>query len=184
MHVHACAVAPMVQFTSPRRCHVAEPLYDSVTLTFDLVRTGDTSLPSNVTYTAIDESARGGLDFNLTSGIITFREGQITAELAIVILANHNKRYNTTFAVELSSVTSDPTTIGTNSSVTVLIEDAGVSGPYFPALPRLCNMAEGGGVEACAPQPLHFDLPLTCITVSITGHDVAIYGEGCIAAGM
>ena len=173
-----CVVAPMVQFTSSCR-HVSEPLSNSVldrsTLTLHLVRSGDISLPSNVTYAAIDESAKAGEDFDLTSGMITFTQGQNTSELVIVILANHKRRYNTSFAVELSSMTSDlTTTIGTNNSVAVLIEDVGVSGPYFPVLPQLCNVAEGGGVEACAPQQLYFDLPLTCITVSVTRHDVGV----------
>lgn len=181
----------MVQFASSRY-HVAEPLSNSVldrsTLTLDLVRSGDTSLPSTVTYAAVNESAKAGEDFDLAPGIITFSEDQKTAELVIVILANHKRRYNTSFSVELSSVTSDPatmtsdpttmtsdpTTIGTNSSVTVLIQDVGLSGPYFPALPRLCNMAEGGGVEACEPQPLYFDLPITCITVSVP-HEVMLW---------
>lgn len=164
---------PVVSFGSAKPIHQPEPLSNSsldmsiVTLT--VVRTGDLSVSSRVWYTAVDGSARAGQDYALTHGVIVFERGQAIAELAVPILANHLVTMDTNFTIQLSLLsesTNDPTSIGTNSTVTVVIDNRELLGVYFPSLPQLCNVEEGGRVT-CTPGVLYFDLPLLCITVSI-----------------
>lgn len=132
-----------------------------------LVRTGDHSIPSKVMYTTVDGSARAGQDYIYTHGVVVFDRGQEIAKLVVPILANHRVTMDTNFTVQLSQPpesTDDPTNIGTNSTVTVVIDNRELLGVYFPALPRLCNVDEGR--VTCTPGALYFDLPLLCITVS------------------
>lgn len=174
-----CSVlGPTVQFPSPGTRHQLEPLsdasLDSSQLTLTLLRTGDLSLRSRVWYGTVDGSAMAGRDYSPVSGVITFAEGQGNAELAIPILANHELSEDTNFTVQLAlpgpaeDSVHDPTSIGTNHTVTVVIENRELLGSYFPALPRLCSVEEVGGVRTCAMEVLYFDLPLMCITVSVS----------------
>lgn len=164
-----------MQFTSAGVERQPEPLSNSFLdyspVTLSLLRTGDLSLVSRVWYTTLDGSAVAGRDYTFMSGVVTFPEGQMFAELAIPILANHELDMDANFTVQLSlpvheGLVYDPTNIGVNNTVTVVIENKELLGAYFPALPQLCSVEDVGGVRACTMEGLYFDLPLKCISVS------------------
>lgn len=165
----------MVEFASPQYVHVQEPLLsnslDQTSVTLTLLRTGDRSNSSSIEYFTVNGSAIAGRDYVSADGggVIVFGRGQATVDIDIHILANHQLSKDTHFIVQLSlllsGATNDPTIIGTNSTVTVVIENRELLGVYFPALPWLCNVEEGG-VTTCTPGALYFDLPLLCVTVS------------------
>ena len=174
-----------MEFTSPDYVHVQEPVFnntlDWTSITLTLLRTGDLSNSSSVEYTTVDGSARAGRDYVSAhgGGVVTFGRGQNSTELDIHILANHQLDVDTTFSVQLSlplsSSTNDPTIIGGKSNVTVVIDNRELLGVYFPALPRLCNVIEDGGL-ICTPGAMYFDLPLLCVTVSCQfSTDMGVY---------
>jgi hypothetical protein len=160
----------VVEFATASPTHQPEPLsnssLDSSLVTLTLQRTGDLSLPTGVRFITVDGSAKAGRDYLLTDGLIEFTAGQKVADLAVPILANHQLGHDTSFTVQLSSA-DGPTSIGTNSNVTVVIDNRELLGVYFPTIPQLCS-AEEGGATTCISGALYSDLPLLCITVSMT----------------
>lgn len=138
-------------------------------LTLEVVRTGDVSRVSSASYTTVeDQLAKSGCDYVATSGVIVFNEGDTRAEIVVTVLANHERKEDAMFTVQLSLPTMptyDPTIIGTNSTTTVVIRNLQPLGVYFPALPQLDNVGEDGMRANTAA--LYYDLPLVCITVRI-----------------
>ena len=168
---HSTRIVPVVEFPSTRS-EIAEPLSNSSLdlslLTLEVRRRGDISVASTVSYTTVDVTARGGADYEPVSGVLQFEEGSNVAEIAIRALANHKREEDTEFLVQLSlpPITTDqPTTIGENSTMRVLVRNLPLLGPYFPALPQLDNVRSYG--ERLHTAGLYYDLPLACITVSV-----------------
>ena len=150
---------------------VSEPLssrdLDSLSVVVEVVRDGDTAWVSTVDFSTVDGSAKAGVDYAAVNGTLVFQPGNTSVLISVPILANHQLRRDTRFTLQLflpdPSTTSDPTTIGPASTVTVVIRDYDLEGPYFPALPQLDNTV--GGVRQYTAG-VYYDLPLTCITVS------------------
>lgn len=141
-------------------------------LRLQVMRTGDTNYVSTVRFATVDGSAVGGMDYQPVNESLVFQKEQTTAEIEIPILANPQRNSDSFFTVQLSlsisvpntsDPTSNPTVLGPVSSVTVVIQDLDLKGPYFPALPVVTNTV--GGVLLNSSE-LYYDLPLVCITVS------------------
>lgn len=95
-----------------------------------VTRTGSTSAPATVAWTATDGSATAGADYGasgsatLPGGTLTFAAGVMSQTISIPILADTLFEGNETFTVSLSGPTS--ATLGINPQVTVtLLDDEG-----------------------------------------------------------
>lgn len=177
-YVHCVLVAPKVEFSLPDGelspvLHVNEPLsnssFDQSLLSVMLTRSGDISISSIVTMSAVDQTAKNERDFLFHATNITFPAGNSSMFLTVPILANHMRDMDSTFILQLSTsldVKSDSDLFSSNDSVEVVIVNRALDGPYFPGLPQLDNVEDkvrsySGGQ--------YYDLPLLCITVSISG---------------
>lgn len=167
-----CSLVPVVEFLTGdnRVIEVSEPLsnspLDSSPFTLMLLRTGDTTIPSTIAYSTVNQSAISDRDFVPNSGTIVFEGGDTSAEIQLTILANHDLNKDTALIVKLflpSNSTSGSCVIGSAGNVTVVILNHVLLGPYFPGIPQLHNIEDGVRVQTGG---LYYDLPLACITVS------------------
>lgn len=176
-----CTV-PVVQF-SVAELETLEPLsntaLDSSPLQLEVVREGDSSRVSNISYHTADLSAQSGQDYEHVTGVLEFESGSTRKEVNVSILPNPQQTLNTTFEVRLSlpanHSSSDPTTLGDNSVITVTIRNLPYEGVYFPALPQVDNMEDGRRAGHAAG--VYYDMPLMCITVWVHVLLESTYGD-------
>jgi hypothetical protein len=83
--------------------------------------------PATVAYTTVDGTARAGIDYQATSGVLTFGAGVFAANFRVNILPNVRDDADRSFTAELSAPTGGAT-LGTPSVVTVGIKNNDVGG--------------------------------------------------------
>ncbi|HEX7153553.1 MAG TPA: FG-GAP-like repeat-containing protein [Thermoanaerobaculia bacterium] len=95
------------------------------TVTLSLTRSGDVSGVSTAGFSTVDQTATGGVHYTAAAAVRTFAAGETTLTVVIDVLSdgpfNGSKRFNVTLAGVSGA------TMG-NSSASVTIADAGVSG--------------------------------------------------------
>jgi hypothetical protein len=106
------------EFQFAQASHLVRTTDGVVTLTIQ--RTGDTSGTSTVNYTTHSGTARGGSDFAVASGSVTFNPGETSKTIQIVILDDRIPESREHFTVQLSV---SGGVLGTNHTATVTILD-------------------------------------------------------------
>ncbi|HYH08228.1 MAG TPA: Calx-beta domain-containing protein [Thermoanaerobaculia bacterium] len=83
--------------------HVLETDAGSTLLQFTVVRSGDLSVPTTVSYATEDVTATAGADYQAASGAINFAAGEGVKTIAITILGDTTRESNESLAVKLVS---------------------------------------------------------------------------------
>jgi hypothetical protein len=83
--------------------------------------------PATVAYTTVDGTAHAGLDYQPTSGVLTFQPGVFDLSLTVNVFPNTRDDGDRVFTVQLSAPTGGAT-LGTPSAATVVIRDDDVAG--------------------------------------------------------
>jgi subtilisin family serine protease len=90
----------------------------SATVTVE--RTGDRSVPADVTYASSDGTAQAGSDYTAASGTLSFAAGETTATFAVPITDDGSFESNETIRLALGSPTGGPV-LGTPATATLTI---------------------------------------------------------------
>lgn len=103
---------------------------------FTVTRSGDLTLGSTVNYATSDGTAKAGVDYDATSGPLTFAPGQATATITVEVLGGTAQTSGLNFDVNLS----DPTgaTIATTPGIGTILNS------FAPAIVSTSSLAVGG----------------------------------------
>ncbi|HEX7723757.1 MAG TPA: DUF4214 domain-containing protein, partial [Pyrinomonadaceae bacterium] len=112
----------------------------SVDATVTVTRSGDTSFPASVNYATGDASGASGCgvisgaassrcDYIATSGTLNFAAGQASQTITIPITYDSYTEGAETFTVTLSSPVGLNAGLGSQSTITITINDSGFAGP-------------------------------------------------------
>jgi hypothetical protein len=147
--------------------------------------------PATVAYTTVDGTARAGLDYQMTSGVVTFRPGVFDITILVPVFSNNRDDGDRSFTVQLSSPTGGAT-LGTPSVATVLISDNDSGGvvqfsslvytvsecPMLPCTAALTVQRIGGGASGVT-----VDFATIDGTATALNDYVATTGQVSLASG-
>jgi hypothetical protein len=92
-------------------------------VTLSVRRTSNSNAgPATVNFRTVDGTARAGIDYQPTSGVLTFQAGVFAISITVPVLPNTRDDGDRTFQVELFSP-GGGATLGTPSTATVVIHD-------------------------------------------------------------
>ena len=69
---------------------------------FTVTLSGSTSLPVTVNYATADGTGKAGVDYQSTTGTLTFAPGETTKSITVQVIGNTVKQSDRTFLVNLS----------------------------------------------------------------------------------
>ena len=152
--------SPVVQL-SVAGASVAE---NAGSVTLNVTRAGGQS-SFTVVYSTFDGTARAGVDYTKTFGILSFAVGQASATVTVPILGDPTPDGNETFYLGLSAPTAGAV-IGSQASEVVTIDDfAGIYPPNAPAL----SPASDTGVSASDGITRNNGSPQAPLTLKVSG---------------
>lgn len=113
------STAPIVQFLSSGQPEFAEGVGNASVV---IVRKGSLNLPASATYTTVNDTATGGVDYTATEGTVDFAPGEKRKTIMIPILNDTVKEPYRRFNIVLSNP-SDGAVLGDPISNRVVIKD-------------------------------------------------------------
>ncbi len=82
---------------------VSEPPAGQTTAVFNVTLSSASDQPVSVNYATADGTATAGLDYEATTGVVTFAPGETTATVGVAVFADALKEGNETFTLALSA---------------------------------------------------------------------------------
>lgn len=165
-------LVPSVAFTQSEY-HVEEPLsnypVDQKWVTLTVNRSGDIGLPVAVVLSTKPGTARKGVDYTALNTVLQFPAGVNRVNITVHVLANHNRRQDSTFTAFLSvnTTTSSEVQLGDRREANITIRQRVLKGVYFPALPLVASQQYpySSTSNLTFGTLLFHDNPLLCIIV-------------------